>query len=1346
MWPVSLAQGSLGSGIVSVRRCRRRNPGQTTGSDVAGRVRPASPEESSDAAWDRLRQGARNVAGVSWQVAVTAYLLVVSRAGDLPFVRFTPEGFEDVDCQAGDGSATFVQMKEVGAGAGRLTAVDVAGALVHVAEAAGEGPVALVTDGDLGSGLRFTGWTEVLADQGGQPVADVIDHLINQGVTDAEAATLVRRARLVSLPWNLRPVTEKLATDAMTVHPTVASFAVGRLYDTLTAAAANQRATSRTTAITHTTGDLDTIIGEVQSAVDLNGLDAAVAAGVCAAADFVHPSDLAPNQFYAGVDGAPGHVAAHLDVIRVKEMAEIVDAVATERYALLLGPSGSGKSVLLWRAARDAILGARIVRVRQLVTSNDVDLLARHVQLLHPSAQAPVVVAADNLGRPMLAQWPEVVERLRELPGVVLLGAVRAEDFNPRIVRGSARIIEMRLDADTAREIARRIDESGIAVRMSPSEAEQRAEGLLMEFIALLTTGRRLEQILAEQVDALRQPGRELQRALARLVTAAHTAGVSVPATALPSAPSMTATPEAIGDALSVLRGEHVLTTDGSAWRGLHELRSQVIAMLLHESPPPTLTQTYAELLPLLPPAAASWVARRAAEQLDDDIRPIAQSLGTMIFAPSITAVDAAILLEGAERADNTLYAKTCLPILRRNLRTGTTLEQLSMLVYPVRNQGTIYGMAQLDQPMRNIANQLPERTSPVASQIVAATGPRLVELVADTSLSTIVRLLEAATDQLTISPTTAATIYHRFKPPADADAADLHARLIAALAAATDADQQQLTEIVGSTAERAEIVTRADPNAISLVVNAPAAMVTATIMYSPYDLSTAATPVWDAPTKTSSDAANEAAMRTARRLADACPELSTFEVITISPSGERWKIADHEPGYKRLDRSQFPPRAGVRRNVGFQAAIRRLTAATSWTELISEQVSLAGEIIVLLKEAPTRLTPTDNARRRAAWQQRLDAVRTRTSTVAARPLTTAPDPGISSAQTDQADRESDATSDALNQLAQALPRLLDGDHRIGIAATLHDVATKIGQARAASDPRLAEIGRPMPQQLTEYLNLLVGLLTVIARDPTAARRIRGSDPQGSGQSILHEVRTTISRQERSSIEALLHNVPEAAIHEVSDPDPLITNIGRHAWLITSPVEHWNETVLALQQLGDDDANRMPSNVMATPLLAGNALPFGIRVAHTGQQPYLPMTADMIRPFTDQLKLSVVTGGAMAVVGELVDALTSLSWHNARDRQRDPAWPPSPAYHGLSLTDIRATAVTQLGPNSLEAEAIRQALETLINHVQTEMDGAATTNLATEILNAATGAASPGTVLQEAITIATTGAIMLTSP
>lgn len=54
---------------------------------------------------------------------------------------------------------------------------------------------------------------------------------------------------------------------------------------------------------------------------------------------YVKPTDLLDvSEFHARVDGVPGHIAAHLDVVRPAEMFQILKAFQTGRYALLLGP------------------------------------------------------------------------------------------------------------------------------------------------------------------------------------------------------------------------------------------------------------------------------------------------------------------------------------------------------------------------------------------------------------------------------------------------------------------------------------------------------------------------------------------------------------------------------------------------------------------------------------------------------------------------------------------------------------------------------------------------------------------------------------------------------------------------------------------------------------------------------------------------------------------------------------------------------------------------------------------------------------------------------------------------
>src|SRR5260370_34023569 len=99
--------------------------------------------------------------------------------------------------------------------------------------------------------------------------------------------------------------------------------------------------------------------------------------GSLAAIDFGQRSDLAPEQFLAGVDVRPLHIAAGLDIARPTELSEVRQGLIDHRYALIVGPSGSGQSGLLWRTAYELTperVGA--FRVRSL-SSDQVGALLR---------------------------------------------------------------------------------------------------------------------------------------------------------------------------------------------------------------------------------------------------------------------------------------------------------------------------------------------------------------------------------------------------------------------------------------------------------------------------------------------------------------------------------------------------------------------------------------------------------------------------------------------------------------------------------------------------------------------------------------------------------------------------------------------------------------------------------------------------------------------------------------------------------------------------------------------------------------------------------------------------------
>ena len=77
------------------KRSRRKQKSKEARSEEA--VSPMNLEQE----WSRA--GTNNVAGVTFQVAVTASLLIEARASQLPLTRVTPEGFEDIDVHFTDG-------------------------------------------------------------------------------------------------------------------------------------------------------------------------------------------------------------------------------------------------------------------------------------------------------------------------------------------------------------------------------------------------------------------------------------------------------------------------------------------------------------------------------------------------------------------------------------------------------------------------------------------------------------------------------------------------------------------------------------------------------------------------------------------------------------------------------------------------------------------------------------------------------------------------------------------------------------------------------------------------------------------------------------------------------------------------------------------------------------------------------------------------------------------------------------------------------------------------------------------------------------------------------------------
>lgn len=327
-------------------------------------------------------------------------------------------------------------------------------------------------------------------------------------------------------------------------------------------------------------------------------IEEALTTGLCAAVDFLTTND--DQLFYMGVDTQPAHVAAGLVVERPELRAAVLDGLHDRRNVLVHGPSGSGKSAILWDAAYASRHAVRWFQIRRLPP----DKLSNLVQLARSRRAAldsPVGFIIDDVGRGHSEAWTELAAEVRRTPGLLLLGSVREEDRYPIVDKGYSRQIRVDNDIALAERIWSELRQRSQTNWQGWKEPWSRSNGHLLEYTHILTQGRRLSETLSEQIAGrLNDISRHDELDVLRVVACTNAAGCSAEIMRLPEVLGKSAS--TVSMALSRLMNEHLVngTGDGRIV-GLHELRSSEILRLTHEFPPPVLSATAAAAVRVVP-------------------------------------------------------------------------------------------------------------------------------------------------------------------------------------------------------------------------------------------------------------------------------------------------------------------------------------------------------------------------------------------------------------------------------------------------------------------------------------------------------------------------------------------------------------------------------------------------------------------------------------------------------------------------------------------------------------------------------------------------------------------------
>ena len=1283
--------------------------------------RRQNTEFYSDSSWRSRRQGARNAAGVRYQLVVTAHLLAESRRGALPFVELVPEGYEDIDCLDRDSERWFIQAKDVGAGVDRFTAASVAAAINHAAPlAVASSRIVVVTDGQLASQLVESGWSRAISETRCHGLDSIVEALLKSGCALEEAWELVERTHLVRVPWNTAPSVTRSIAEYYHLKLAVAAVVTSRLIDDLSQITADQRSTTAENPGRRALRDLDVMVNRVLNVVDEEALDSAVRAGVCEVADYAAEPGATLAAFLQGVDATPAHIGAGFDVVRPEPCQAVLDGLERARYALISGPSGAGKSTQMWRSALDVAPGAQVIRVRRLETNSDVEGLVRYVQLLGPSERSPVVVGCDDLGQPRTARWSLAARRILELSGVVLIGAVRQEDFTRELLRFGGVSVELRIDAKTAKTVANELERSGVPFRMEIAEAVTKADGQFMEYVSLLTTGLRLRATLAVQAESLLLADDQTAAEIARIVCTAHVLGVSIDASDLER--GVAGETAARTRALRRLQDEHIITSeDQRAWRGLHQRRSEVLTELLHESPPPTLRETLGKVITALDATTLSWALRRIIELFVDVPENHIDAIRTAVRNCN-TARETAILMEGLERVDNTATAREYIPIIERHRHPRLPLSEVAMFVCADKLSDIEFGesgnteMDRVWRAIRGISNHLPPRLTVYCD--AAATeleSSPFVDQVLGAPLSDAVRLLEAVAPYVSLSSDQLRRIASAFPWPCGVPQREdmvLYGRLLCSSHSAA-IHRTAFADAFGDVTTRVYGAAQAHPNAISVMADLDEAMVKIEVLAVPNDDEDFTTIEWDLPSSRdqSEDPIHRQAVELATYVGECCPELQTVEVRTVLADGSPLVICGIEPGHKRLGTAARPGRANVRVVAGVIAAITRQVAAFSWTEIVRARTGLAQQVIELVSEAPRRLSPNDNEGRRKQWAAALGGTEEIIQGIGPPPAVSELDLDIAPVQWDPGHGRDELT-ESLGEVVTALRRLLPERDRqlVGIAACIQRARERISVVLDESRTLMTmEEGSVYPR-LTEELDCVRGLLIAVSLDSSIGRRIKGT-PMELEKSVDQLVESAANRQmqaERQELETVFSG-SASSVRTVPEEKPFPTSVVGHRWIVEVALENWNA---ALEESISIDTQVVEVPVILLCVTEDAALPLAVLLSRLEKGRYIPLTGDVIVQIAEMLGRRFRPGEMTHNLSYVTNELVLASWENARNRLRPATWPAvtvaSPRRHLENAMKVADDA-------EWEHETLITAIRELSTQVKAELDGLRTAPIAAEL-------------------------------
>ena len=558
---------------------------------------------SSIEAWKNSRSGAWAGRGFHFQHLFSVLLLVRQWAGLAPAGNLVPEGLEDCVVELPD-EEYWLQIKS--RKEGKFRDSEVIKILQEVINKA--------------SSVQKTGGRKIFAvlEQSCSEINSInIDNLFDEDKSEVLVCNAPQDEAI------------KILKNQLSVAEIIAEGILSDLYKLVASSSEENASLAFEKRRRISTSEIERRIFEQLEAQDPSAIDHALYSGLLSPVDFSRPK-IEPT-FYQGVKVSPGHVASGLVLDRGQDKENVIRSLQTKRNVLISGPSGAGKSALLWLTTESLIGGIRWFQITSSSIASDADSIVRFLRARRPSEKSPIGLTLDEVGSANADLWDVLVRELRSLPSIYLLGTVRKEDVPLISNLADIEVVEISLNEMLAENIWLKLRANNQTEWEHWREPFEQSEGLMLEYVHILTQGKRLVSVIQDQVQARQQENRDDELAILRIAAMLSSEGGDIQVSKLINL--LDIKPENTSRALTRLIDEHLIReSKPGVLGGLHILRSKALVEASHDEVVFLTLESLWKGLPAvtnetLPRVIQSILGRTAADEEESTLKKLSSAL-----------------------------------------------------------------------------------------------------------------------------------------------------------------------------------------------------------------------------------------------------------------------------------------------------------------------------------------------------------------------------------------------------------------------------------------------------------------------------------------------------------------------------------------------------------------------------------------------------------------------------------------------------------------------------------------------------------------------------------------------